>query len=362
VGSGVDDLRRQVGVLAVSGLPLEVLWRRADVLLRRTVPWDASAWGTVDPATLLSTSCLVLGAGQDPERESAVFALEHDEREPLRLLDLAARTPPAGALHDATGGRPEAAPRWARVLQPLGFADDLRVALVRGGVCWGSLYAYRRGGAFLHAEVALLGAVAEDLADAVRLTLLRDAAVAGADDEEQSPGLLLVAPDGAVTAATAPGHRWLAALRGARGDVPPVVTALAASLRADVPGPASARLQVADGRWVVLHASGLPDGGCAVIVELARPVVVAEVLAAAYGFTARERDVVGLVLRGAGNRAIAAELGISEHTVKEHVTSVFAKAGVVSRAELAATLLREQYLPRRGVLAPSPSGFFRASA
>ena len=41
---------------------------------------------------------------------------------------------------------------------------------------------------------------------------------------------------------------------------------------------------------------------------------------------------------------------------------MFAKAGVVSRAEPAATLRREQYLPRRGVLPPSPSGFFRASA
>ena len=357
----MDDLRRQLRALAVSGLPLEALWRRTDALLRRSVPWDVSAWGTVDPATLLSTSCLVLGAPQDADREAAVFALEHDEREPLRLLDLAVRTPPAGALREATGGCPETAPRYRLVLQPLGLSDDLRVALVRGGVCWGSLYAYRRDGAFTADEVRVLGALAEDLADAVRLVLLRDAAVGG-EDEEQSPGLLLVAPDGAVTAATAPGQRWLAALRGADGEVPSVVTALAASLRADVPGPASARLQVADGRWAVLHASGLPDGGCAVIAELARPVVVAEVLAAAYGFTARERDVVGLLLRGSGNRAIAAELAISEHTVKEHVTSVFAKAGVVSRAELAATLLREQYLPRRGVLAPSPSGFFRASA
>jgi DNA-binding CsgD family transcriptional regulator len=195
----------------------------------------------------------------------------------------------------------------------------------------------------------------------VRLTLLRDAAVQ-ADDAGAAPGLLLVAPDGAVTAGTPAGASWLAALHGPSGSVPPAVTALAASLRADAPGPATARLQVADGRWVVLHASVLGDGGCAVIVELARPVVVAEVLAAAYGFTPREGEVVGLLLRGSGNRAIAGQLGISEHTVKEHVTAVLAKAGVQSRAELAATLLREQYLPRRGVLAPGPSGFFRASA
>ncbi len=363
VTTPVADLRRQVRALAVSGLPLEALWRRADALLRRCVPWDASAWGTVDPATLLSTSCLVLGAGHDLDRELAVFALEHDDREPLRLLDLARSVPPAGALSVATGGRPWAAPRFEQVLRPLGLTDDLRVALVRGGVCWGSLYAYRRGGTFTSAEVGLLGGVAEDLADAVRLVLLRDtAADPGGQDDDQAPGLLLVAPDGSVTAATAPGRRWLAALRGPGGEVPSVVTALAASLRADDPGPASARLQVADGRWVVLHASVVPDGGCAVIVEVARPVVVAEVLAAAYGFTGREREVVGLLLRGSGNRAIAGALGISEHTVKEHVTSVLAKAGVRSRAELAATLLREHYLPRRGVLAPSPTGFFRASA
>ena len=363
MGGAPEDLRRQVRALAVSGLPLDELWRRTDALLRRSVPWDVSAWGTVDPATLLSTSCLVLGAAYDLDRELAVFALEHDDREPLRLLDLAASACPAGSLQEATGGRPETAPRYGRVLQPLGLVDDLRVALVRGGVCWGSLYAYRRGAAFAPADVQLLAALSEDLADAVRLTLLRDAAVDPVgQDEEQSPGLLLVAPDGTVTAATAPGRRWLAALRGPGGHLPAAVTALATSLRAADPGPASARLQVADGRWAVLHASVLPDGGCAVIAELARPVVVAEVLAAAYGFTAREREVVGLLLRGSGNRAIAGQLGISEHTVKEHVTSVFAKAGVQSRAELAATLLREQYLPRRGVVAPGPTGFFRASA
>ena len=369
MAAGRDDLRRRLRALAVSGVPLDELWRRSDAVLRRAVPWDAAAWGTVDPATLLSTSCLVLAAGgdvgPDPDREAEVFSLEHDEREPLRLLDLAAATPPAGGLAVATGGRPGTAPRYGRVLQPLGFVDDLRVAFVRAGVCWGSLYAYRRSGAFTAAEVALLGGLAEDLADAVRLTLLRDAEQQADEqqaDEQVAPGLLLVAPDGAVSAGTPPGASWLEALRGPSGSVPAAVTSLAASLRSDSPGPQTVRVRLADGRWAVLHASRLGDGGCAVIVELARPVVVAQVLAAAYGFTPREGEVVGLLLRGSGNRAIAGQLGISEHTVKEHVTSVLAKAGVQSRAELAATLLREQYLPRRGVLAPGPSGFFRASA
>jgi DNA-binding CsgD family transcriptional regulator len=36
---------------------------------------------------------------------------------------------------------------------------------------------------------------------------------------------------------------------------------------------------------------------------------------------------------GLSNRAIAARLGISEHTVKFHVASIYGKLGVSSRAE-----------------------------
>ena len=72
---------------------------------------------------------------------------------------------------------------------------------------------------------------------------------------------------------------------------------------------------------------------------------------------------VGLVLRGESNRAAARALGISEHTVKEHLKSVFAKVGVLSRGELAARLLHEQYLPRRNAGVPAGSaGWFRESA
>jgi len=83
----------------------------------------------------------------------------------------------------------------------------------------------------------------------------------------------------------------------------------------------------------------------------------------AYGLRERERDVVGLVLRGDSNRSAARALGISEHTVKEHLKSVFAKVGVFSRSELAARLLHEQYLPRRNAGVPAGSaGWFRETA
>lgn len=51
------------------------------------------------------------------------------------------------------------------------------------------------------------------------------------------------------------------------------------------------------------------------------------------GVTPRERDVLGFVARGLDNHQIGAHLGISEKTVRNHVSALFAKLGVESRAQ-----------------------------
>ncbi len=48
--------------------------------------------------------------------------------------------------------------------------------------------------------------------------------------------------------------------------------------------------------------------------------------------TSREREVLGLLAKGLPNKTIARELYISEHTVKFHLSSIFAKLEVSSRA------------------------------
>jgi DNA-binding CsgD family transcriptional regulator len=57
--------------------------------------------------------------------------------------------------------------------------------------------------------------------------------------------------------------------------------------------------------------------------------------------TARELDVARLVAEGRANKQVAAALFLSEKTVEHHLSRVYAKFGVRSRAELSAVFARE---------------------
>jgi two-component system nitrate/nitrite response regulator NarL len=54
-----------------------------------------------------------------------------------------------------------------------------------------------------------------------------------------------------------------------------------------------------------------------------------------FGLSAREQEVVALVVEGCTNKDVGSQLGISEETVKRHLTNIFDKTGVSNRLELA---------------------------
>ena len=51
--------------------------------------------------------------------------------------------------------------------------------------------------------------------------------------------------------------------------------------------------------------------------------------------SAREEEVLALVARGLPNKLIARHLGISERTVKGHLTRIFERVGVADRTQAA---------------------------
>lgn len=52
-----------------------------------------------------------------------------------------------------------------------------------------------------------------------------------------------------------------------------------------------------------------------------------------HSFSGREKEVVNLLLQGRGNKQIALELGIANRTVEFHLSNIYAKLGVNTRAE-----------------------------
>jgi len=69
-------------------------------------------------------------------------------------------------------------------------------------------------------------------------------------------------------------------------------------------------------------------------------------LAHAPRLSPRERDVLRLLVAGQSNKEIAASLGVTERTVKFHVTSIFNKLGAENRAQ-AVTIAHQRGLIAR---------------
>nr|HEX4319172.1 helix-turn-helix transcriptional regulator [Kofleriaceae bacterium] len=61
--------------------------------------------------------------------------------------------------------------------------------------------------------------------------------------------------------------------------------------------------------------------------------------ASRWQLTARQREVLALLVRGRANASIAAELGVGERAVELHVTAILDRASVNSRASLVALVL-----------------------
>lgn len=59
----------------------------------------------------------------------------------------------------------------------------------------------------------------------------------------------------------------------------------------------------------------------------------------------RELDVLRLLVKGDSNKSIASRLTLSENTVKSHISHIFGKLGVQSRAEAVAVALQRGIVP-----------------
>jgi DNA-binding CsgD family transcriptional regulator len=316
--------------------------------LRRLVPTDAAFFATADPETLLFTG----GFAEEPLSTATPLFLDNEfgAEDVNKFAVLATSSRHVASLDSVTSGDRFASPRYREIMRPLGLGDELRVALLAGSQCWGYLCLHRtdHSSGFTQSELTLVATAAPHLGDALRHALLLHGPAAAGRMHE--PGVLVLADDLSLMAVTAQASDYLAQMQPASNlPLPVCIYSAAAALRAIEDRNAApesmptARVHTRTGQWLTVHASRLngPSGeqGITVVIEEADASSVLPLRLSAHGLSPREGEVAILVLRGTSTRVISATLHISEHTVQDHLKSVFDKVGVRSRRELVAEML-----------------------
>ena len=334
--------------LSQAGLDLPTLLDETVRMLRKSIPYEAGCWHALDPDSLIETSYRAVNL---PAENPVAAEIEYLNEDYNQFATLARAPKHTGILSEATGGIPERSLRYRTLIRPFGLNGELRASFVFGGAAWGSicLLRERSSGDFLDEEAAFLEDICAPIGRGLRTALLLKSV--SLSFESEGPGLILFNDRFELTAVSPGARRLLEELSdGPTGqrteqDLPYVVHAVAARAQSTGPegGHASSRAHVRtqSGRWLTLHGCSFlrPDARVAVIIESEEPPRAPTKIAAAYGLTARETEMVGFLLKGVSTKQIAAALGISPYTVQEHFTAIFNKVGVRSRRELVGKLL-----------------------
>jgi DNA-binding CsgD family transcriptional regulator len=340
-----DDLER----LAQRGADVDDLSRAASRVVRRAVECDGVCLVTIDPPTLLPTGEFVEN-GLPEETRARMAEIEVGGRDYNAFGALARSERGVAALSAATGGVLDRSLRHRELKAPNGFGDELRAVLADETGTWGGLTLLRGDDRphFSEAETAAVATLARPLAEGLRRAVLVTDRLVARGDEDDPPGLLLLAGDGSLLSSDAAAGTWLAELSDSPGlPLPAPVGAVARRARALARDPDAdqsqvrVRVRTRRGGWLVVRATTLgdePGAMTAVSLEPARPRDLAPLIAAAHELTARERAIARLVAEGLSTRAIAQRLYLSPWTVQDHLKAIFEKVGVTTRGELVARL------------------------
>ncbi|MEO8265384.1 MAG: helix-turn-helix transcriptional regulator [Ilumatobacteraceae bacterium] len=312
--------------------------------IRRHVPFESFVWLTTDPDS--SVGSLPLAGVPDLREVPTLIRLRYVTAD-FRWTGIG--TPVVSTLVEATDGDLSQSRLWVEGLARHAISDVVTTVLRDQYGCWGFIDLWRVGGVFTRAECALLEDMAPILTNAVRRSLMSTfEGTSSPSPRLDGPAIVMLDDDLSLHTQTLQADAYLRALlpsEGHRAPVPAAVYNVAAQVLAREAGidhnPAEARLPLND-RWLTVRAArtepwmGAADTFIAVSIEIAAPGERTSIYTRVAGLSEREGEVLRHLVTGRDTRGAAAQMFVSEHTVQDHLKSIFAKTGVNSRKMLIA--------------------------
>lgn len=337
--------RERVERICASGGDARML--RAQLLgeIGQVVGFDAHAWLLTDPETCVGSTPLadVPQLAELPKLIRLKYLTEVN-----RWTRLEAR--PVALLQEATQGDASRSLLWRELLRGYGVGDVASVVFRDRFGCWSFLDLWRSGATarFTSAEAGFLTDITRVVTRALRRTQAETFLVGATPDRPPAgPVVLLLSCVLDVLAQTPDTQEYLRViLPPADGNAPIPASAynVAAQLLAveagvdqNVP---SSRLHLSGGLWVTMRAARIGDRtpleerDIAVTIEETSPSDRVAVFARAFGFSARESELVGYLVSGCDTQELARRMFLSEHTVQDYLKSVFAKTFTNNRRTL----------------------------
>ena len=348
-----SQARARIEAIGAASADDRTLRRQVLAVLREVVVFDAYVWLLTDPVTAVGAAPLadVPCKSELPALIKAKYSTSVNRWTALRQ-----QRSPVAFLHGAVGGDLGRSRLWREVLSRYGIGDVASAVFTDQFGCWGFLDLWRDDTRepFSHADAEFIAGLIEPLTRALRGTQARTFIQPAAPQHRQAgPVVLTLDDDLRITSRTAASQAWLNVLLPPDPDeraIPASVYNVAAQLIAAEEGvdtnPASTRTHLADGCWLTLRAARLaaadPVPGAeisapaplVVTIEEASAAERLEIFGRAFGLSAREYELVGLLATGSDTRGMARQMGLSEHTIQDHLKSIFAKTGASDRVTL----------------------------
>lgn len=329
--------------------------------LKPMIPFAGACCTNIDPYRLLSTGAVVEHNIESIHHQ--LLAYEYGHEDINHYDELVYSDHPVVTLHHITEGQPEQSSRYRDILEPAGFGDELRAALLYKGKCWGYLTLFRKKdqSLFSEQECGVLSEIAPLIARHLRQFSLAIPFVN--EIKLRSPGIMMFSEQLELLSSNSDTCHWLDVLRQHEGItesvLPRPILAVASMALADYthtaksshqwehPSTKNSPIQVCvpvrQHDYVHITAYGLYGKTTGVqlmiAIQSASPLDILPWMMEAYHLSEREQQIVDQVIEGLSTRKIADILHISPYTVQDHLKSIFSKTKTTSRRELIARLL-----------------------